>query len=143
MKDPVSRRSRGFGFITFCEIEPVDIALSNEPHTIDARKVEVKRAVPRSEGTATVGGSTKIIGSSAAGSVLIGPPTRTINSSSLLNMSQQSLLEHSKHALDPRINMDEYAYNKIFVGGLHYDTRDGASQTVCVCVCSLLPCFPK
>jgi hypothetical protein len=21
--------------------------------------------------------------------------------------------------------MDEYAYNKIFVGGLHYDTRDG------------------
>ena len=28
--------------------------------------------------------------------------------------------------------MDEYAYNKIFVGGLHYDTRDGkcsASQS--------------
>ena len=25
---------------------------------------------------------------------------------------------------DPRINMEEYAYKKIFVGGLHYDTRD-------------------
>ena len=26
--------------------------------------------------------------------------------------------------------MDEYAYNKIFVGGLHYDTRDGKSESV-------------
>ena len=25
--------------------------------------------------------------------------------------------------------MDEYAYNKIFVGGLHYDTRDGKYAT--------------
>ena len=31
----------------------------------------------------------------------------------------------SRGALDPRINMEEYAYNKVFVGGLHYDTRDG------------------
>ena len=26
--------------------------------------------------------------------------------------------------------MDEYAYNKIFVGGLHYDTRDGECLSV-------------
>lgn len=39
MKDPVSRRSRGFGFITFCDIDSVDIALQHEPHTIDSRKV--------------------------------------------------------------------------------------------------------
>lgn len=49
MKDPVSRRSRGFGFITFHDPHSVDVALSNEPHTIDARRVEAKRAVPRSE----------------------------------------------------------------------------------------------
>jgi hypothetical protein len=30
----------------------------------------------------------------------------------------------SRGAVDPRINMDEFAYNKIFVGGLHYDTKD-------------------
>jgi hypothetical protein len=24
-----------------------------------------------------------------------------------------------------KINMNDYAYNKIFVGGLHYDTKDG------------------
>jgi RNA-binding protein Musashi len=39
MKDPVSRRSRGFGFITFYDIASVDNALAHEPHTIDARKV--------------------------------------------------------------------------------------------------------
>jgi RNA recognition motif-containing protein len=39
MKDPVSRRSRGFGFITFTDIHAVDNALAHEPHTIDARKV--------------------------------------------------------------------------------------------------------
>ena len=49
MKDPVSRRSRGFGFITFEDIDSVDNVLAHEPHTIDSRKVEAKRAVPRSE----------------------------------------------------------------------------------------------
>lgn len=40
MKDPVSKRSRGFGFITFVDIASVDTALANEPHTIDSRKVK-------------------------------------------------------------------------------------------------------
>ena len=39
MKDPVSKRSRGFGFITFVDINSVDNALAHEPHTIDLRKV--------------------------------------------------------------------------------------------------------
>jgi hypothetical protein len=29
----------------------------------------------------------------------------------------------------PHINSDEYAYCKIFVGGLHYDTRDGLESS--------------
>lgn len=34
--------------------------------------------------------------------------------------------DSSKHgSSDARINLEDYAYNKIFVGGLHYDTRDG------------------
>ena len=41
MKDPVSKRSRGFGFITFNDVASVDNALENEPHTIDSRKVIV------------------------------------------------------------------------------------------------------
>jgi hypothetical protein len=39
MKDPVSRRSRGFGFITFERASYVDKALDQDVHTIDSRKV--------------------------------------------------------------------------------------------------------
>jgi len=39
MKDPISKRSRGFGFITFLDSQSLDKALANEPHTIDARPV--------------------------------------------------------------------------------------------------------
>lgn len=39
MKDAISKRSRGFGFVTFSEVSAVDKALANEPHTIDSRTV--------------------------------------------------------------------------------------------------------
>lgn len=39
MKDPISRRSRGFGFITYEHASFVDIALAQEVHTIDSRQV--------------------------------------------------------------------------------------------------------
>jgi len=40
-------RSRGFGFITYKEMEMVDEAQKSRPHRIDAKDVEVKRAMPR------------------------------------------------------------------------------------------------
>ncbi|CAB4067285.1 MSI [Lepeophtheirus salmonis] len=46
MKDPATRRSRGFGFITFCEPEAVDKVLGVS-HTLDGKVVEPKIAVPR------------------------------------------------------------------------------------------------
>lgn len=49
MKDAVSRRSRGFGFITYMNTASVDAALSVDQHIVDNRRVEAKRAVPRSE----------------------------------------------------------------------------------------------
>lgn len=42
-----------------------------------------------------------------------------------MNLTNSQILTESRQACDPNISMDEYAYNKIFVGGLHYDTRDG------------------
>lgn len=40
--------------------------------------------------------------------------------------AQQQQQHHSYSSQnDGKINLEDYAYNKIFVGGLHYDTRDG------------------
>ncbi|XP_033215865.1 heterogeneous nuclear ribonucleoprotein A1, A2/B1 homolog isoform X2 [Belonocnema kinseyi] len=49
MKDPKTKRSRGFGFITYSRAQMVDDAQSARPHRVDGRVVEPKRAVPRQE----------------------------------------------------------------------------------------------
>lgn len=37
MKDPKTKRSRGFGFVTYSKASMVDDAQSNRPHVIDGR----------------------------------------------------------------------------------------------------------
>lgn len=49
MRDPNSRRSRGFGFITYKNSHMVDDAQAARPHKVDGREVEPKRAVPRED----------------------------------------------------------------------------------------------
>ncbi|XP_042871253.1 heterogeneous nuclear ribonucleoprotein 87F-like isoform X5 [Penaeus japonicus] len=49
MKDPKTKRSRGFGFVAFSQAYMVDEAQKNRPHKIDGRSVDTKRAVPRDE----------------------------------------------------------------------------------------------
>ncbi|KAH9063121.1 hypothetical protein Ae201684P_009384 [Aphanomyces euteiches] len=89
MKDPISRRSRGFGFITYADPACVDRALAQPNHVLDSRRA--KRAVPRAESSRETSGSNSSRGSVSAGSI----------SSSAVG-----------------------ATKKIFVGGLHYETKD-------------------
>lgn len=49
MQDPATKRSRGFGFVTFGEARMVDECMNNRPHKLDGREVEAKRAVSREE----------------------------------------------------------------------------------------------
>ncbi|KAF0314517.1 Heterogeneous nuclear ribonucleoprotein A1, A2/B1 [Amphibalanus amphitrite] len=49
MKDPKTKRSRGFGFVTYAKPGMVDDAMANRPHVIDGREVEAKRAIPRDD----------------------------------------------------------------------------------------------
>lgn len=49
MKDPNTKRSRGFGFVTYSSSSMVDDAQAHRPHVIDGRTVEPKRAIPRNE----------------------------------------------------------------------------------------------
>uniref|UniRef100_A0A7E4V7U2 Heterogeneous nuclear ribonucleoprotein A1 n=1 Tax=Panagrellus redivivus TaxID=6233 RepID=A0A7E4V7U2_PANRE len=47
MKDPHTRRSRGFGFVTYKNTTDVDAAMKSRPHVVDGKTVDPKRAVPR------------------------------------------------------------------------------------------------
>lgn len=47
MKDPTTRRSRGFGFITFGDAASVDKVLAQSTHELDGKKVDPKVAFPR------------------------------------------------------------------------------------------------
>uniref|UniRef100_A0A8C9H867 RRM domain-containing protein n=1 Tax=Piliocolobus tephrosceles TaxID=591936 RepID=A0A8C9H867_9PRIM len=47
MRDPQTKRSRGFGFVTYSCVEEVDTAMCARPHKVDGRVVEPKRAVSR------------------------------------------------------------------------------------------------
>lgn len=47
MRDPQSKRSRGFGFIIYSSLSMVDKAQNSRPHDVDGREVQSKRAMPR------------------------------------------------------------------------------------------------
>ncbi|OCT92947.1 hypothetical protein XELAEV_18016014mg [Xenopus laevis] len=49
MRDPNSKRSRGFGFVTYSSTDEVDAAMTARPHKVDGRVVEPKRAVSRED----------------------------------------------------------------------------------------------
>lgn len=55
MRDPNTKRSRGFGFVTYSTVEEVDAAMNARPHKVDGRVVEPKRAVSREVRKSTVG----------------------------------------------------------------------------------------
>ncbi len=139
MKDSLSRRSRGFGFITFAHPSSVDIVLSKPEHVIDNRRVEAKRAVPRADtgkapdpasGIARPsvpstwngnGGSVETCATSPE-TVLPGSPNRVREIGRLANDCGDALKTGHQQAAG-------LPCAKVFVGGLHYDTRDSEFRT--------------
>lgn len=47
MREPQSKRSRGFGFVIYANSQMVDRAQEARPHEIDGREVQSKRAISR------------------------------------------------------------------------------------------------
>jgi len=53
IKDPQSRVSRGFGFVTYDTSDCVEQVFQARPHVIDGKTLDVKRAMPRDYNTTT------------------------------------------------------------------------------------------
>lgn len=49
IRDPQTKHSRGFGFVTFSAIHMAEAAMAERPHTINSKVVDPKRAIPREE----------------------------------------------------------------------------------------------
>ncbi|XP_052463776.1 RNA-binding protein Musashi homolog 2 isoform X1 [Carassius gibelio] len=47
MRDPTTKRSRGFGFITFADVSSVDKVLEQPHHELDSKTIDPKVAFPR------------------------------------------------------------------------------------------------
>ncbi|CAI9115983.1 OLC1v1017017C1 [Oldenlandia corymbosa var. corymbosa] len=58
MHDNVTRRPRGFGFITFASEDAVDEVVQNTFHKLNDKEVEVKRAVPKESSSGRANGYT-------------------------------------------------------------------------------------
>ncbi|XP_071539900.1 RNA-binding protein Musashi homolog 1 isoform X2 [Panulirus ornatus] len=50
MKDPVTQRSRGFGFITFGDANSVQKVIAVPNHVLDGKKIDPKHATPKNKG---------------------------------------------------------------------------------------------
>jgi len=53
IKDPQTKISRGFGFITYDSSDAVENAFQSRPHVLDGKTLDVKRAMPREYNTST------------------------------------------------------------------------------------------
>ncbi|KAK6740230.1 hypothetical protein RB195_008603 [Necator americanus] len=71
MRDPATKRARGFGFITFVDPASVDRVLATEEHELDGKKIDPKVAFPKRSQTKMVTKTKKVfIGGLSASSTL-------------------------------------------------------------------------
>mmetsp|Transcript_19527 Transcript_19527/g.40463 ORF Transcript_19527/g.40463 Transcript_19527/m.40463 type:complete len:534 (+) Transcript_19527:138-1739(+) len=104
MKDSISRRSRGFGFVTFMNRAGAELALKETRWEIDGREVDAKLAVPRSESGGDSGDFKKSPGSSSC------------------DLKDRSGSYSTDSQTMGRADATSFHPHKLFVGGLHYAT---------------------
>lgn len=53
LKDPNTNRNRGFGFVTFADVESVHKVLAQDDHSLDGKKIDPKLATPKGQKATT------------------------------------------------------------------------------------------
>jgi len=56
LKDPLTQRNRGFGFITFSNQDALGRVAAVPSHILDGKKIDPKRATPKGQNRVFVGG---------------------------------------------------------------------------------------
>ena len=59
IKDPHTKGSRGFGFVTYDTSEAVEKCFQGRPHMLDGKALDTKRAIPREYNTSSAHARTK------------------------------------------------------------------------------------
>ncbi|KAI8814048.1 hypothetical protein BJ742DRAFT_322047 [Cladochytrium replicatum] len=105
MTDSATKRSRGFGFVTFSDPSVVDAILSRT-HVLDGKTIDPKRAIPKS-------------------SIVVAPE---IPQSVQPQQQQQQIMMQSN--LSTESIASNVSIDKIFVGGLPSDATDAHMRAV-------------
>ncbi|KAH9331424.1 hypothetical protein KI387_003532, partial [Taxus chinensis] len=128
MRDRMTGRARGFGFIGFADPNVVDRVLL-EKHTIDGRQVELKRAVPREEQQRNA--QMKHTGSNMGG---VGPRTKKIFVGGLAPTVTEDdfkkYFEQFGNITDVVVMYDHVSQRPRGFGFITFDTEDAVDKVV-------------
>jgi len=117
LKDPATNRNRGFGFVTFADIESVNKVLNQEEHMLDGKKIDPKLATPK--------------GQKAAGELLI--PRKVFVGGVSQETNSQELLEYFTQfgrVLECSLQMDNNTKRHRGFAFVTYENEDHSARVV-------------
>ncbi|XP_043192023.1 RNA-binding protein Musashi homolog 2-like [Amphibalanus amphitrite] len=117
LKDPATNRNRGFGFVTFADIESVNKVLNQEEHMLDGKKIDPKLATPK--------------GQKAAGELLI--PRKVFVGGVSQETNSQELLEYFTQfgkVLECSLQMDNNTKRHRGFAFVTYENEENSARVV-------------